>query len=58
MEINMKKTIITLLALLAPLYAQTIDNFDFTTVSGTKYNLYNDLLSQKKPVLFHTMTSS
>jgi len=37
---------------------QVVDNFDFTTLDGTHYNLYNDLLNKKKPVLFHTMTSS
>ncbi len=39
-------------------FSQTVANFDFTTLDGTTYNLYDDLLNQKKPVLFHTMTSS
>ena len=52
-KVNLIIAIFTLSAL-----TQVVDNFDFTTLDGTHYNLYNDLLNKKKPVLFHTMTSS
>ncbi len=53
------KSIGLILALaVAASFSQTVANFDFTTLDGTTYNLYDDLLNQKKPVLFHTMTSS
>ncbi len=49
--------IMTFLAVIG-ISAQKMPNFDFTTMDGKTYNLYNDFLNQKRPVIFHTTTSS
>ncbi len=58
MKDNNVKLIVCLFVLSVSLFSQTIENFDFKTLDGTNYNLYDDLLNKKKPVMFHTMTSS
>lgn len=40
------------------LNAQIVEDFEFTTVDGTHYSLYADLLNKDKPVMFHTTTAS